>query len=126
MRAAALFLRNSWRRWPGQTIYQAVAETPERLERRVLYAVGEDTPWSAVLLCPCGCEDAVFLSLVEGDRPHWCLALDPNDRPTLSPSVHRKVGCQSHFHLRRGSIVWAGRQSPRKTMGMHPFLFQSS
>lgn len=71
-----------------------------------LYAIGEEEPWLASFLCPCGCGDLIQLSLLRNDSPSWCLTIDEENLPTLSPSVWRTRGCRSHFYLRRGAIDW--------------------
>jgi hypothetical protein len=69
------------------------------------YLVGEQKPWSAALVCPCGCKDVIQLSLLPNDSPKWTATSDRKGMPTLSPSVWRTTGCRSHFFLRQGSIV---------------------
>ena len=32
--------------------------------------------------------------------------IDKKKRVTLFPSVHRMVGCKSHFFIRKGKIAW--------------------
>jgi Family of unknown function (DUF6527) len=84
-----------------------VADLPQRLRPRVLYCIGEDVPWSAALLCPCGCNSLIQLSLLKGERPHWTLKTDAKDAATLTPSVWRTSGCRSHFSLSMGRVVWS-------------------
>ena len=77
-----------------------------------LYLVGEDTgPWSAALLCPCGCEATIQLSLLPDDEPSRRAVRHFNGSVSLRPSVWRTRGCRSHFFLRRGRIVWTGTVS---------------
>ena len=106
-------IRRGVRRRIGEIVYVVVADPPDAPHPGILYIIGEeDTPWCGVLACPCGCGDAIRLSLVARDRPSWRLVID-NGRPTLSPSIHRVVGCRSHFFLRAGKIVWADRRARR-------------
>lgn len=100
-------VRRVLRRRLGETVYAVVPDPPEAPRPRTLYLVGDTAPWCGVLVCPCGCGDAIHLSLVARDRPSWDAVIDDADRPTLSPSIHRIVGCRSHFFLRGGRIVWA-------------------
>jgi hypothetical protein len=104
-------IRRAVRRCLGETVYVVVADPPDAPRPGILYIVGEDTPWCGVLACPCGCGDAIRLSLVERDRPSWRLVIDDAGRPILSPSIHRVVGCRSHFFVRTGRIVWASAAS---------------
>ena len=83
-----------------------VEEIPDGLKPRQLYLVGELKPWSAALLCPCGCKDVIQLSLLPNDSPMWTATSDRKGLPTLSPSVWRTTACRSHFFLRNGSIIW--------------------
>ena len=91
----------------------AVDEVPDRLDRRYLYLIGLDNPWSAAMLCPCGCDETIHLSLLRNDSPSWNLRLEKTaNLPTLLPSVWRTKGCRSHFFLREGTIVWCRREGP--------------
>ncbi|MGC9948815.1 MAG: DUF6527 family protein [Bryobacteraceae bacterium] len=81
-----------------------------------MYVLGGTHPWSAVLLCPCGCDDRIHLSLLRDDSPRWSLRVDNGKLPSLSPSVWRTKGCRSHFFLRQGRIDWCkAAASPTKS-----------
>lgn len=82
-----------------------VEELPDALEPNTIYLEGVP-PWVAVFLCPCGCGDAVNLSLIPNDRPRWRVRIHWDGTLTLSPSIWRTKGCKSHFFLRRGKIHW--------------------
>lgn len=83
-------------------------EFPEEVEPKRVYLVGDGTvPWFAALLCPCGCGAFIRLSLLENDRPRWRMKHHLTGTVTLAPSIWKKEGCQSHFFVRRGRIVWA-------------------
>lgn len=94
--------------WPPRRRWRTVtsAEEPEVLLSSVLYLVGEQEKWAAVFKCPCGCQEPVWLNLLEGHRPRWSISVSAEGIPTVSPSVNRQVGCRSHFFLRSGRIVW--------------------
>lgn len=80
---------------------------PKAIEPRTLYILTEDgAPWQAAMICPCGCGETLDLNLLPDERPCWCFAADNRGRASLDPSVWRKIGCRSHFWLRRGMIVW--------------------
>lgn len=86
-----------------------VEERPdaEEMAPRVLYVVGNrSAPFCAAMLCPCGCRSALYMSLVEGDRPRWRVRVYSDGTPTLIPSVWRVVGCRSHFFLFWGRVRW--------------------
>jgi len=87
---------------------EAVDDMPDILEPRRIYLVGDQSvPWSAALRCPCGCGAPIQLSLVAGDTPSWRARRHFNGSVTLHPSIWRKLGCRSHFFLRRGRVVWS-------------------
>ena len=82
-------------------------DVPDKLALGKLYLVGESGHyWCAAMHCPCGCGEAIQLSLVKNDEPSWRFRLDRQKRPSLFPSVWRTVGCRSHFILRQGDIIW--------------------
>lgn len=96
--------------WHGGLRTEVVQNFPDAFDPSRVYLVGEgETPWSAALLCPCGCGAEIQVSLVENDRPRWRVKRHFNGTVTLHPSIWRKKGCRSHFFLRRGRIVWADR-----------------
>ena len=83
-------------------------DLPDVLAPKRLYLVGDDgCPWSAALLCPCGCKATIQLSLLPHDKPRWRAVRHFSGSVSLQPSVWRKRGCRSHFFLRRGRIVWS-------------------
>jgi len=85
-----------------------VDDLPDVLDSERLYLVGDDDcPWSAALLCPCGCEATIQLSLLPDDKPSWRAVRHFSGSVSLQPSVWRTRGCRSHFFLRRGRIVWS-------------------
>lgn len=85
-----------------------VDDLPEILEREIVYLVGDGRkPWSASLICPCGCGEIISLSLITNDDPRWRATSHWNGTVTIHPSIWRTKGCKSHFFIRRGKIVWA-------------------
>ena len=67
------------------------------LPRRDLIVTREDQQnWSVAMRCPCGCGDMIELLVVPEARPSWSLSIDCRGRPSLSPSVWRRTGCQTH------------------------------
>lgn len=63
-------------------------------------------PWLATFLCPCGCGELVLLSLLAADTPSWRIVGVEVKQVTLSPSIQRVVGCESHFYLERNTVRW--------------------
>jgi len=82
-------------------------ELPDTLDAAAIYIAGEGLhQWFAAMLCPCGCGEILYMNLQEHTRPRWSVVYHGDNTVSLSPSVWRKVGCQSHFFLREGQIVW--------------------
>ncbi len=80
---------------------------PTTLRAKTVYIVGvRGNEWLAVMLCPCGCRERLFLNLLKDEFPYWSWHADITNAVTLGPSVWRKVGCKSHFLLRKGQIQW--------------------
>ena len=69
----------------------------------------DGTPEYAHFACPCGCDDILGANLIPqkrvGGTSCWTLTA-PNDKPTLDPSVRVVGGCQSHFYIRDGLVIW--------------------
>ena len=86
-------------------------DAPDRPRPKVLYVVTEDgTPWSAAMLCPCGCGETLHMNLLPDERPLWHLAVNAGGASTLQPSVNRIKGCRSHFWFRNGRVRWCADQ----------------
>jgi hypothetical protein len=85
-----------------------VEDLPEQLDKRRIYLVGEEgKAWKAALLCPCGCDAEIQLSLIDRDDPSWRATIHRGDLVTLYPSIWRIRGCRAHFFVRQGRIAWA-------------------
>jgi len=87
-----------------------VEERPDATEMVdwTLYVVGRtQSPFCVAMLCPCGCKEALYMSLVQDDRPRWRVKVYADKTATMVPSVWRVVGCRSHFILFRGRVLWA-------------------
>jgi len=89
-----------------------VAEKPDRMAPRRVYVLGEEgDDWAAVFVCPCGCKADVWLNLLahSDGRPTWTVEGREGAKVHINPSVWRQTGCRSHFFIRKGRVVWAGR-----------------
>lgn len=75
--------------------------------REMVHMIDNGESWSVGFYCPCGCREVIELLLLPDVDPHWTLAVDDHNRPTLRPSVWRIEGCRSHFWIRSGRVVWA-------------------
>lgn len=84
-----------------------VKDIPQEMKRNVVYLVGERSYlWAAAFFCPCGCGELITLNLLKEARPRWKFHIRWG-RISLFPSIWRKVGCGSHFHVRKGKIKWS-------------------
>jgi hypothetical protein len=80
---------------------------PSKMPWRDLVLTNDDgAAWSVGMRCPCRCGDTIELLLIPGANPRWDMQIDELRRPTLSPSVWRTKGCESHFWVRLGRIQW--------------------
>ena len=80
---------------------------PPRLPFRDLVRAGHDgEDWCIGMRCPCGCGRKIELLLIEEAAPRWNLGLDEKGRPSLTPSIWLRDGCESHFWLRYGRVHW--------------------
>ena len=116
MRVLIDLLRWVYRRVSGRRLRLAVyvEDPPSALSGRAVYLVGmRDRPWLAMTQCPCGCGEAIQLSLMDDDRPRWTASVSTTGRVTLRPSINRTRGCRSHFFVRSGRIEWAGARGER-------------
>ncbi len=89
-----------------QLSHQIVETIPERLEEGILYV--SLRYGTALHKCACGCGEEVVTPLNPTD---WSIRLDQSG-VTLHPSIGNwSFACQSHYWIRRGKIVWAGRMT---------------
>lgn len=67
--------------------------------------------------CPCGCGALVQLpiTLAPAVPPpgRWQYLHSP-DEPTLAPAIEHLEGCQSHYHLHGGRVVWVREPTTRR------------
>lgn len=81
---------------------------PKRMPFRELVLVKDGAEdWCVGFKCPCGCGKTIELLLPQDMKPRWTCSVDDTGRPTLHPSVWLKSGCESHFWVREGRIIWA-------------------
>lgn len=89
--------------WPATIC----AELPEVLKAQTLYLWGDEQGiWQVVMICPCGCKETLHMTTLNDDWPSWKIERHSDGTTTLSPSIWRKIGCRSHFFVRRGKIQW--------------------
>lgn len=86
--------------------YQFVDDVPDQLRSGTVYLVGnQGYYWQNVMLCPCGCQQVLYMNLMDDYDPYWKYVIQ-GKTISLNPSVNRLVGCKSHFFLRKGKIEW--------------------
>lgn len=84
-----------------------VSDIPDRLRVDHIYIAGENGYlWYIAMLCPCGCQEVLYMSLMPEGRPRWHIQQNADNTISLRPSVHRKIGCKSHFFLKSSRIEW--------------------
>jgi len=87
--------------------YQIITEIPETLIPETIYIEGEKrNHWIASLLCPCGCNEVIRLNLLKNVYPRWNIKFHWYGKISLSPSIKRTVGCNSHFVINKNKIYW--------------------
>lgn len=92
---------------PKKYRYEYVDDVPEKISTYVIYIVlNEGFAWQILLECPCGCGEAINLSLLKDSEEHWCITLNRDNSISVKPSIHRTVGCKSHFFITDGKIEW--------------------
>lgn len=85
-----------------------VSEIPETLEGGVLYVCQECSV--ALHNCACGCGEEVTTPLVPTE---YSLTMEDGG-PSIWPSIgNHDFACGSHYIIRRGVILWAGKMSRR-------------
>ena len=88
-----------------------LADVPDHLKKNVIYIICHNqSPWQIVMVCPCGCSKTLHMNLIQDYSPYWKVSIDNRNRISLHPSVHRTVGCKSHFFIRSGNVDWCGTQ----------------
>ena len=82
-------------------------DVPTVFKPLTVYIIGLRTePWQAAFICPCGCNAIIQLNLLREASPRWKVYTKRN-KVTLYPSINRRVGCKSHFYIRKGKVIWA-------------------
>jgi hypothetical protein len=82
---------------------------PEVIEEGILYVSMEHS--TVIHKCCCGCGNDVVTPL---SPTEWELTYD-GTTITLNPSIGNwGFRCQSHYWIRRSSVIWAGRWSKKR------------
>jgi len=84
-----------------------VSDVPKKPEPDKVYILGgAKNPFLSVLRCPCGCGESLHMNLLSSRDPCWELFVEANGSVTFKPSLWKKTGCRSHFHLTNGKVKW--------------------
>jgi uncharacterized protein DUF6527 len=78
--------------------------------------VNRGRPRSLMIACPDGCGETLVVNLDVRAGPAWRLYRN-GPAVSLSPSVWREGGCESHFIVWRSRIIWCG---PYETDNQEP------
>ncbi len=82
-------------------------ELPEIILNRNIHIVGvKNNPWVIAFNCPCGCNKLIQLNLLVDGEDTWSFKVNKKGKINIYPSVWRKVGCKSHFFIRKSKVVW--------------------
>jgi len=91
----------------GYYKFKFYKDDPQDVSDRVIYIVGERQHyWKLCFRCPCGCNEVISLNLLKQANPRWRFIIRWR-RITIYPSIWRKIGCKSHFHIRKGKVDWS-------------------
>jgi hypothetical protein len=104
-----LYLKKIIAPLPGRISYnyKFISDEPDAIVEKIIYVVGERPHyWMLLFKCPCGCGEAIRLNTLRTASPSWKFHIRWR-RISVYPSVWRKVGCKSHFHVRKGKVRWS-------------------
>ncbi len=91
---------------------------PSQLSKKTFGIVGNpDHRKYAHFLCPCECGEIIVLISNSKVRPRWTFDVDWLLRPTVTPSVWRTRGCESHFILDHGHVHWVRPEQKSNAIG---------
>jgi len=80
-------------------IFVTLENDVEVISNEIVYVIDSDQ--IIKFRCPCGCNEIIQLSMVDGNVPKWKVI----NYNTISPSINRIVGCRSHFSIILGTVV---------------------
>ncbi len=107
------WLSSIWHRsrrwyWARKTLVTGWCEDlPNRpMPGRIYIVGGRRHPWQAVLRCPCGCGELIYIMISPHQENRWQVREHEDGRLSLHPSIWRTKGCRAHFIIRRGRVQW--------------------
>ena len=90
-------------------LYELVEFIPEDIIEGVIYI--SDRYKTAIHKCCCGCGEEVVTPISPVD---WTVSIE-GELVTLFPSIGNwSYSCKSHYWIRNGRIIWAGKMSKHK------------
>lgn len=82
-------------------------EDPDIISNGKLFIIGDyGFQWRAIMKCPCGCGDTIYLNIDGQTSPSWKI-YGKKKIPSIWPSINRRKGCKAHFFVKNGKIKWA-------------------
>lgn len=97
---------NASRKKPRRYVVKYVTDIPVPPASNAVYILGKPgKEWLAGFTCPCGCGELIELTLI-GNSPRWKFNISKTGKMTLYPSIHRRIGCHSHFFIQDGIVKW--------------------
>jgi hypothetical protein len=83
-----------------------VEDFPQVVENEVVYIVTEgDKPDTLIFRCPCGCQEIIYLNLLDDTWPRWRFDVNIFGFVSIRPSIRRTVKCRSHFFITAGRVI---------------------
>jgi hypothetical protein len=96
----------------GELVYsphyvsRRVSEFPNEVADGTVFIVREGNQAETLIFkCPCGCDQIVYLNLLNDTKPCWDFKHNMLGLITVMPSIARSVGCKSHFYIIKGRVV---------------------
>lgn len=103
---AKWFRKKSKKAMERKFTMKRVEEFPKVAADKFIYIVQDGSvPDTLIFMCPCGCDDTIYLNLLTDTRPNWKFYINKRGI-TISPSVRRKAKCKSHFYIINGKVRW--------------------
>ena len=98
--------------FPQKLKVEVVHDVVDSCRKNKIYIIKDSyhKPWLIQFQCPCGCHSIIHLNLLKEANPCWRYFIDKKKRITIRPSVHRLVGCHSHFNIIKDKVIWVGEE----------------
>lgn len=88
--------------------YKYIEDVPDFPKSGTIYIIcNQGYNWQLVMECPCGCKKILYLNLMKEYKPSWTFSTSITKGISISPSINRIVGCESHFFIKKSRLIWA-------------------